>query len=186
MLVAVIVACEIGFWVVLAAGLVARYVLRWRRVGGALLVGVPLVDLVLLVATVLDLRRGGTAELAHGLAAVYLGFSVAFGHSMVRWADVRFAHRFAGGPPPQPKPPSGTPDRLRHEWREFGKACTAIGVTAVLLLGLVALVGVRRDTAALLWWIPRLGLVLVIWLVTGPLWEAARLARAADGERAPR
>ncbi len=180
MLVAVIVACEIGFWLVLAAGLVARYVLRRRRLGGWLLAGVPLVDLVLLVVTVIDLRRGGTADLAHGLAAVYLGFSVVFGHGMVRWADVRFAHRFAGGPPPVPKPRSGTPARARLEWRDFGKACAAVGITAVLLLGEVALVGSRSDTSALLWWIPRLGLVLVIWLVTGPLWEAARVALAPD------
>jgi hypothetical protein len=174
-LVAAIVACEIGFWVVLGAGLVARYVLRRPRLGGWLLVGVPVVDLVLLVLTVLDLRRGGAAELAHGLAAVYLGFSVAFGHGLVRWADVRFAHRFAGGPPPEPKPRSGTRERLRREWQDFGRASVAAGVSAVLLLGLVALVGDRGETGALWEWIPRLGLVLVIWLATGPLWEAARV-----------
>ena len=56
MIVAVIVACEIGFWVVLAAGLVSRYVLRRRRLSTALLAAVPLVDLVLLVVSVLDLR----------------------------------------------------------------------------------------------------------------------------------
>ncbi len=190
MLIAVIVACEIGFWVVLVAGLLARYVLRRRRLGGALLVCVPLVDLVLLVATVLDLRRGGTADLAHGLAALYLGFSVVFGHSMVQWADVRFAHRFAGGPPPEPKPPGGTLARLRLEWRTFGKASAAAGLSSTLLLGGVALVGSGSDTTALLWWIPRLALVLVIWLFTGPLWEAGRIAlapaRAPDGEHAPR
>jgi hypothetical protein len=57
-IVAVIVACEIGFWVVLAAGLVSRYVLRRRRLSTALLAAVPLVDLVLLVVSVLDLRGG--------------------------------------------------------------------------------------------------------------------------------
>ena len=46
MVVAAIVACEIGFWVVLAAGLLTRYVLRRPRAGAALLVCVPLVDLV--------------------------------------------------------------------------------------------------------------------------------------------
>lgn len=178
MLVAVIVACEIGFWVVLGAGLTARYVLRRRRLGGWLLVAVPVVDLVLLVVTVLDLRRGGTADVAHGLAAVYLGFSVAFGHAMVRWADVRFAHRFAGGPPPAAKPAHGTPARRRLEWRDFAKASLACGISAVLLLGLVTLVGDRSDTGALLAWMPRLGLVLAIWLVTGPLWESARRAPA--------
>ncbi len=77
MIYAIIVACEVGFWLVLLAGLAARYGLRRPRLGGALLVYVPLVDLVLLVASVLDLRHGGQAGLAHGLAAVYVGVSVA-------------------------------------------------------------------------------------------------------------
>jgi hypothetical protein len=179
-LVAVIVACEIGFWLVLGAGLVARYLLRRDRLGAWLLAGVPAVDAVLLVVTVLDLRRGGTAGLAHGLAALYLGFSLVFGHGMVRWADVRFAHRFAGGPPPPAKPGSGSRARLRLEWQSFGKACAAAGISAVLLLGAIALVGDRGDTSALLGWFPRLGLVLVIWLLTGPAWEAGRLAVAGD------
>ena len=108
MIYAVIVACEVGFWVVLLAGFTARYLLRRPRLGAALLVCVPLADLVLLVASALDLRYvGGQADLAHGLAAIYLGVSVAWGHSMVRWADARFAHRFAGGPRPRARSEPG-------------------------------------------------------------------------------
>ena len=100
MLVAIIIATEIGFWVLLGAGLAARYLLDRRRLSTVLLASVPLVDLVLLIATVIDLSGGATAGFKHGLAAAYIGFSVAFGHSVIRWADQRFAHRFAGGPPP--------------------------------------------------------------------------------------
>src|SRR5687767_3263233 len=100
MLLALIVACEISFWALIAAGLASRYLLGRRRLGAALLVCVPVVDLVLLVATVIDLAGGAVADFGHGLAAAYIGFSVAFGHSLIRWADERFAHRFAGGPPP--------------------------------------------------------------------------------------
>lgn len=174
MLVAAIVACEVGFWVVLAAGLTARYLLRWRRTGAALLVSVPLVDLALLAFTVVDLRRGGEPGTAHGLAAVYLGFSVAFGHSLVHWADVRVAHRWAGGPPPEPKPAGGTAARERLAWREFGKACLAAGIAAVLLLGAVALVGDRADTTPLLLWLWRLALGLAVWFAAFPLVETVR------------
>jgi hypothetical protein len=52
MLLAIIAGCEVGFWVILLAGLTARYLLGLRRMGEALLVCVPLVDLVLLVATI--------------------------------------------------------------------------------------------------------------------------------------
>jgi len=112
MLLAVIVAAEIGFWVLLTAGLGTRYLLRRRRLGAILLASVPVVDLVLLVATVIDLRGGATADFTHGLAAAYIGFSVAFGHSVIRWADQRFAHRFAGGPPPW-RAPRGGRERAR-------------------------------------------------------------------------
>lgn len=107
MLVALIVVCEVLFWAVLVSGLASRYLLRRQRLGGVLLACAPLVDVVLLVATALDLRGGGTATVAHSLAAVYIGVSVGFGHRMVQWADVRFAHRYAGGPAPEPKPRHG-------------------------------------------------------------------------------
>ncbi|MEU9021339.1 hypothetical protein [Actinomadura sp. NPDC048394] len=184
MLVGVIAACEIGFWVVLAAGLAARYPLRMRRTGAALLLGVPLVDLVLLVATVADLRGGATAGFAHGLAAAYLGYSVAFGHSMVRWADERFAHRFAGGPPPRRKPRYGRA-RARYEWVEFGKAAVATAIGCALLLAMIALVGDADRTAALTGWTARLGLVLAVWSlwpITHTLWPS----RPKDGEASRR
>lgn len=178
MVLAVIVACEIGFWLVLGAGLVARYLLRMRRLGAALLVCVPLVDVVLLAATVIDLRRGATATFVHGLAAAYLGFSVAFGHSVVRWADQRFAHRFAGGPPPW-KPPKRGPARIRYEWREWGKGVAGWAVACALLGGGILLVGDTARTGELSAWIWRLSLVIVIWLVAYPLW-ATISHRSAD------
>ncbi|WP_446663508.1 hypothetical protein [Flexivirga sp. B27] len=107
MLIAVIVACEIGFWLFLLAGLVCRYLLRRQRLSAILLALAPTVDLVLLTVSVIDLRSGGTATAAHGLAAIYIGVSVGFGHRMLQWADTRFAHRFAGGPAPAKKPKFG-------------------------------------------------------------------------------
>lgn len=190
MILAAIVACEIGFWVVLAAGLATRYLLGRRRLGAVLLAGVPAVDLALLGFTVVDLRRGGEPSFAHGLAAVYLGISVVFGHSMVRWADERVAHRWAGGPPPAPKPAGGTWASARREWREFGRGLLAVAISAVLLLAAIALVGDGGDTSALRGWFARLGLVLAIWFVGWPVVETiratgsgARAARTPDRDR---
>ena len=136
-MVTVIIACEVGFWVLLLAGLAARYLLRARRLSVALLLAVPLVDVALLAVSVLDLRRGGQAELAHGLAAVYLGVSVAFGHQLVRWADQRFAHRFASGPPPVRPPRSGRA-HAAHQLRQWLRHLLAY-VVAALVLGLFTL-----------------------------------------------
>ncbi|WP_443098379.1 hypothetical protein [Actinomadura chokoriensis] len=183
MLIAVIAGCEIGFWVVLATGLLARYPLRLRRTGATLLLCVPLVDLVLLAATAVDLRNGATASAAHGLAAAYLGYSVAFGHSMVRWADEHFAHRFAGGPPPRGRPAYGRA-RTRHEWREFGKAAVATAVACGLLLAMIVLVGDADRSQALRGWLARLGAILAIWSlwpITHTLWPAKPKERARRG-----
>ena len=149
MIYGVIVACEVGFWVVLSAGLTARYLLGRPGLGAGLLVCAPVVDGVLLVATGIDLRYGGgEADPAHGLAAIYLGVSVAFGHSMVRWADARFAHRFAGGPQPWRPPKTGV-EHARHLRRDWSRHLLAWAVGCALLLGGVALVGDPDRTRAL-------------------------------------
>lgn len=148
MLVALIVACEVMFWVFLLSGLTARYVLRRQRLGAALLVAAPLVDLVLLVASAVDLRRGGDATLAHSLAAVYIGVSVGFGHSMVRWADVRFAHRYAGGPAPAPKPKWGRA-HAAYERKALLRHVVAWAVGCGLLGAAILLIGDASRTEAL-------------------------------------
>jgi hypothetical protein len=168
MLLAVIIACEIGFWIFLGAGLAARYLLGWRTVSNVLLVCVPLIDLVLLVASVLHLRSGAVADWTHGLAAAYIGFSVAFGQSMIRWADQRFAHRFANGPEPW-RPPEYGRERTLYEWREWGKGMLGWAVACALLLAGVWFVDDPIRGAALTAWILRLTMVMVIWLVAFPV-----------------
>lgn len=167
MIVAVIVACEVGFWVVLAAGLLARYGLHWPRTSAVLLVSVPLVDLVLLAATVVDLRGGATASAAHGLAAAYLGFSVAFGHRTIRLLDQHAAHRFAGAPAPQNAPRSGVA-RVRHEWQQWRQALLGWAVACALLATAIGLVGDASRTAELTVWLWGLTAALAVWLLAGP------------------
>jgi hypothetical protein len=148
-LIALIIAAEIAVWSVLFSGLAARYLLGRPGLGMALLVATPVVDLALLAATTIDLRRGGEAALPHALAAVYIGVSAAWGKLMVSWADARFAHRFAGGQPPERPPRTGHPHaaRQRREWlRHFSAWATG---TALLGLG-VLVVGDLDRTMALL------------------------------------
>jgi hypothetical protein len=147
-LIAFIIAAEIAFWLTLLTGLATRYVLGRPRLGMALLVATPFIDLVLLVAATIDLRGGGEAALPHALAAVYIGVSVAWGQQLVGWADVRFAHRFAGGPPPERRPRAGRlhATRERREWLRHLLAWA----TGTALLGLgVLLVGDLERTQAL-------------------------------------
>ena len=147
MVVAVIIAAELAFWLLLVSGLVARYGLGHRRVGMALLVATPLVDLALLAATTIDLRRGGEAALPHALAAVYIGVSVAWGKRIIGWADARFAYRFAGGPSAVGPPRTGRAHAAhqRHEWLRHLVAWTT--GTALMGLGVLLVADPDRSLA---------------------------------------
>ena len=147
-MIALIVACEIGFWVLLAAGLAARYLLRARALSRVLLICVPLIDVVLLAATAIDLRRGGQAGFTHGLAAVYIGVSLAFGHQLTSWADQRFAHRFAGGPAPV-RPPRTGRAHAAHERRQWLRHALAYAIAAATLAVLTLVIGDLGRTVPL-------------------------------------
>jgi hypothetical protein len=147
-MIALIVACEIGFWVLLVAGLAARYLLRARTLSRVLLICVPLVDVVLLAATAIDLRRGGQAGFTHGLAAVYIGVSLAFGHQLIGWADQRFAHRFAGGPAPV-RPPRTGRAHAAHERRQWLRHTLAYAIAAATLAVLTLVIGDLGRTVPL-------------------------------------
>jgi hypothetical protein len=142
-LIAVIFAAEIAFWALLVSGLATRYLLRRPRLGLALLAATPVIDLALLVATTIDLRRGGAPTLAHALAAVYIGVSVAWGQRIVAWADARVAHRFAGGPRPV-RPPRTGAAHAAHQRREWLRHLTA-WATGTALLGIGVLVAGDLD-----------------------------------------
>ncbi|MBL1077711.1 hypothetical protein JK358_25240 [Nocardia sp. 2] len=182
---ALIAATEVGFWILLGAGLLVRYLFKWRRVSTVLLISTPLLDVALLIATVFDLGRGGTATAAHGLGAAYLGFSVAFGHSVIRWADERVAHRFAGGPPPTKPPGRNDPGRLAYEWREWRKCLLAWAIACGTMLLLVFVVGSPDRTEALWYWMSRLTTVLLIWLAVGPIWALFTPADKSEKSEEP-
>lgn len=170
MIVAVIIACEILFWVFIALGLSARYLLRRRRTGAVLLALSPATDLVLLGATALDLAAGGTATAAHGLAALYLGFSVAYGHAAIRWADLRFAHRFAGGPAPVKLTGAAY---ARACWRDVLRTLLGAAVAAAVIGLLVVIAGDPERSAAVTTFLPILGIVVVadlLWAVSYTIW----------------
>jgi hypothetical protein len=180
-MVAAIISCEIGFWVLLVGGLAARYLLRARRLSTVLLVAVPLVDVALLGFAVADLRRGGTPSVAHGLSAVYLGTSIAFGHRMMRWSDQRFAHRFAGGPPPE-RPPRAGREHAAHERAAWGRHLLAY-LSAAATLGLFTALAGGLDRTLPLW--QPMGLWTIVLAVDFVVAFSYTLSPRAYGDRDP-
>lgn len=179
---AFIIGAECAFWVLIALGLLIRYVFKARRVSTIVLLMVPLVDVALLVVSVKHMRDGATADLTHSLAALYLGYSVVFGHSMIRWADQRVAHRFAGGPPPV-KPPKYGMARARHEWIWTAKAILAWSISMGIAYLMVWIVGDATRTEALvaqvLWSLKIPGIAALIAL-SYTIWPKREKVRSAD------
>ncbi|MGW7101249.1 hypothetical protein [Streptomyces sp. NPDC054838] len=150
MLVSLIVACEIGFWALLAGGLALRYLAGMPRLGAAVLLCEPLLELLLLVAAAVDLRAGGEPDWTHGLAALYLGYTAGYGHYTVKWLDRHAAHRLSGAPKP-PGPGYGK-DRARHEWRLWLRTLVAAVVALALLQAVAAYAGGAAGTGAVRPW----------------------------------
>ncbi|WP_043194112.1 hypothetical protein [Streptomyces sp. NRRL F-2664] len=150
MIVALIIACEVGFWVLLAAGLALRYLAGKPRLGAAVLLCEPLMELVLLVVTTIDLKNGAAPDWKHGLAALYIGYTVAYGHYTITWLDRHAAHRFAGGP--RPAGAGYGKERARHEWKLWVRTVIAAAVALTLLQGAIWYVGDAGDVSSLRAW----------------------------------
>ncbi|MFF8553266.1 hypothetical protein ACF058_10565 [Streptomyces sp. NPDC015501] len=164
MIALLIVLCEVAFWVLLAAGLALRYVARKPKPGAAVLLCEPLLEVVLLVVTAIDLRNGAEPDWKHGLAAVYIGFTVALGRSTIRWVDARVAHRWFGGPPPV-KPPKYGMARAAHEWRTAARWILAAAIAAGLLQAAAWYVGSGGDVSSLRMWQQKMGWVVAVNLI---------------------
>ncbi|WP_060883282.1 hypothetical protein [Streptomyces caniscabiei] len=132
MIVALIIACEVGFWVLLALALAVRYLWKKRRTSVVLLLCEPVLELVLFVVTAIDLKNGAEPSWEHGVAALYIGFTVGYGHYMIKWLDGHAAHRLGGGPKPAGPPKYGLA-RARHEGRLWTRTLVATGVALALL-----------------------------------------------------
>jgi hypothetical protein len=173
-----IVGCEVAFWVVLLLSLSLRYLLHKEAVSRWLLRSLPLIDLLLLAFTAIDLKAGTPATFAHGLAAAYVGFTVAFGSLAIRWADAHFAHRFASGPVPA-KAPSGGWGIVLFDLKLWLRSIGAWIIALALIQALVAYIGNDQATEPLLAWY-RYGFgSAMLWLVFGPFWSLFLVRRGA-------
>jgi hypothetical protein len=185
-IVVLIVACEVGFWVLLALGLALRYLARMPRTGAAVLLMEPLLELVLLIVTAIDLKNGAPADWKHGLAAVYIGFTVAYGHYTIKWVDGHVAHRFAGGPRPVKRYGLA---RAKHEGKLWVRTVVMAAVAAALLQLATWYVGDGGDTRSLHeWQLTTLRIVAVhgVIALTYFIWQKKDPGRTTADEEAAR
>ncbi|WP_096270890.1 hypothetical protein [Paucisalibacillus globulus] len=156
-----IIACEIGFWVFVIAGLFSRYILKKKRLSNFLLICTPIVDLVLLIVTFIDLKNGAVATTVHGIAAIYIGVSVAFGHQMIAWADKQFSYYFAGGEKPIRGKKYGA-EHAKHELVGWFRHFLAWCLGSLILFGIIMLINNTAQTEALIGTLKLWSIVLVV------------------------
>lgn len=142
-----IVASEIGFWVVIALGLFTRYILKKNKTGLVFLALTPVIDLILLVATSVDLYHGATATQVHGIAAVYIGVSIAFGKSMIGWADAHFQY-YVMKQGLKPVKRHGI-DYAKHYFKSWGQHVLAFIIGVGILSALIYLINDSTRTEVL-------------------------------------
>jgi hypothetical protein len=144
-----IIACEVGFWVLVLAGLLARYVFHKKKLGAFLLICTPIVDLILLFSTVIDLKNGAVATTVHGIAAIYIAISIVYGHSMIKWADEKFAYKYAGGEKPIKQKRYGR-DHAKHERQGWYRHVLAWMIGGSIIAAVIFFIDNASQTKALL------------------------------------
>ena len=174
-----IVGCEAAFWVVLVLALAIRYLLKLPQLSRVFLWSLPGIDLLLLIFTAMDLHGGTVATIAHGLATAYVGFTLAFGGVLVKWADQRFAHRFAGGSAPTPAPTYGWP-AVRYEFALWFRCILAWVIALALLVALIAFVDDSQKTRQLQVWPHAAVSTTFLWFFFGPVWRLVFFRRSAE------
>ncbi|PIB10526.1 MULTISPECIES: hypothetical protein [Streptomyces] len=100
----------------------------------------PLLEVILFVATAIDLKNGADPGWEHGLAALCIGLTVAYGPYTIRRLDGHAAHRLAGAPAP-PKPPRYGMARAGHEAELWLRTLLAAAVARALLQAPIWYVG---------------------------------------------
>ena len=178
MILTAIVVAEVLFWVLLVAGLLTRYALRAPRVGAALLIATPVVDLVLLALTYIDLSSTHSSNFAHGLSALYIGYSITLGPTIIRAMDVRFARRFGTSENNTTNADMRTTESAMTTWK---RACIGSLISIVLLGVGIAVTGLQGSFWLIYWVFVAVSIVPVWWFI-GPRREKKR--NKARGKRA--
>ncbi|MCP1189951.1 hypothetical protein NKR17_12890 [Priestia flexa] len=142
-----IVGCEIAFWIVILLGLTTRYIAKKEKMGFFLLALTPVIDLILLLVTGIDLYNGTKATTVHGIAAIYIGVSLAFGKSMIKWADERFLY-YVTKQGAKPIRRFGL-EHAKHGLKGWFQHLIAYAIGAGLLVVIINLLNNAQQTEAL-------------------------------------
>ncbi|RUL52036.1 hypothetical protein [Lysinibacillus antri] len=140
-----IIAAEITFWIVIIAGLFARYIMKWKKTSILLLLLTPLIDLALIALTVVDLKNGAIATTAHGISVIYIGVSIAYGKTMIAWADEKFQTWILKRP--STKQTLFGIEKGKHELKMWLRHLVSFAIGSVMFWAIISFVGTESTEA---------------------------------------
>lgn len=159
-----IILAEISFWIFILLGLMTRYIIKQGKLSIWFFGATPLIDFTLLILTIFDLKNGADATMAHGIAAIYIGVSIAYGKQMIKWADIKFQYYFLKIDN-RPAKLYGM-ERGKKEIRDFFKHLIAYLIGGTFLWGMIYFLGNKTNTENLMntWriWSTILGIDFII------------------------
>lgn len=156
----IIVACEIGFWIFIIAGLITRYIINQKKTGLILLAMTPIVDLVLILFTSYDIYREAEITMAHSIAPIYLATSIVYGKTMIQWADERFLY-YVKRDGPKPKRRIGI-EFAKHSLKGSLQHILAYIIGGALLLFMIFYIGDSSKTEILWGTLKTWGIIVLI------------------------
>ncbi|MGE7692681.1 hypothetical protein ACQKNC_00995 [Lysinibacillus sp. NPDC094177] len=159
-MIAWIITAEIAFWIVIIVGLICRYVLKRPKLSIFFFALTPVIDLLLVILTTMDLKSGTPASTFHGIAAIYIGVSIAFGKTMITWADQKFQQWFLKSGYKN-EPLTGMKKGM-HEMKLLSQHIVAFLIGAGLLYAMSLFVGSNSDTTSIFQVMKVWGIVLAI------------------------
>ncbi|QDP99141.1 hypothetical protein FOH38_00470 [Lysinibacillus fusiformis] len=159
-MIAWIISAEIAFWIVIIVGLICRYVFKKPKLSIFFFALTPVIDLLLVLLTAMDLKAGTPASTAHGIAAIYIGVSIAYGKTMISWADVKFQQWILKASI-QKETLTGLA-KGKHEMKLLGRHIVAYIIGAGLLYAMTLFIGSNTDTSPLLQVMKVWGIVLTV------------------------
>ncbi|MGE7093070.1 hypothetical protein ACQKII_16765 [Lysinibacillus sp. NPDC048646] len=159
-MIAWIITAEIAFWIVIIVGLICRYVFKMPKLSIFFFALTPVIDLLLVLLTAMDLKAGTPASTAHGIAAIYIGVSIAYGKTMISWADVKFQQWILKAS--IEKETLTGMAKGKHEMNMLGRHIVAYIIGAGLLYAMTLFIGSNTDTSPLFQVMKVWGIVLTI------------------------
>lgn len=159
-MIAWIITAEIAFWIVIIVGLICRYVFKMPKLSIFFFALTPVIDLLLVLLTAMDLKAGTPASTAHGIAAIYIGVSIAYGKTMIAWADVKFQQWILKAS--IEKETLTGMAKGKHEMNMLGRHIVAYIIGTGLLYAMTLFIGSNTDTSPLFQVMKVWGIVLTI------------------------